>query len=182
MRNVLLAGSAVFLLSAGMAFAYNGSDHNSTPVVKNASVGGSGQSATTGGSNLSASLSNSANPSNSYNSSEAVSITKSLSNVGNETMVSTNTDTNISIASTRNEGSVRDITIGGAGGGRQEDGHKSGSGVSVSSGSNSMDTVNGGDGINTAMQNSGAASLQQNSVALGSVVNGSSGGTGISGF
>ena len=45
-----------------------------------------------------------------------------------------------------------------------------------------MSSVNGGDGINTAMQNTGAASLQQNSVALGSVVSGSSGGTGISGF
>ena len=61
MRKLLLTTSAAFLLCGGVALAGNGNGNTIVPVIGNAITGGNGQSATTGGTNLAASLKNSLN-------------------------------------------------------------------------------------------------------------------------
>jgi hypothetical protein len=108
-----------------------------------------------------------------------LSVTKSLNDVGNSALEITrsNTHINVTLAESGNSGSVggtlyiNDPSCG------CED--KSNSGFGALTGNASMSNVNGGSGILTAQQNTGVNALQQNSVALGSVVGG---GTGFSGF
>jgi hypothetical protein len=170
MRNLLLATSAVFLLTGSFAFAGGGSwgggssTTNTTTVmpIKNATSSGAGNSsATTGGSasSIIASLKNSNNQTNS----------------DNFTLLSQRTDTktDVKLATASNEGSVQGIlTVNGT---KTEDCGCDPQTASYKSGDNTMDNSVNGTGINTAQQNSGAFSLQQNSVALGSVITGGSG-------
>lgn len=193
MRKLLLASSAVFLLSGGVALAGNQGDGGgqgygqgggttttvvAVPIKNATSVGTGNSSATTGGTAVSASLTNSANTANSNNS--AFSLTKNLSDVGNTALEFVRTDTKIDVtlASSTNNGSVSgDLQINdptcGCSNGDGRDG-KSSTGYGALTGNASMDHVNGGQGILTAEQNTGVNALQQSSVALGSVVTGSS--------
>lgn len=187
MRKLFLASTAVFLLTGGVALAggsHGGHGGSSTTTVvvpiKNAtSVGTGNSSATTGGTAISAK--NSDNTSNSNNT--AIEVTKNLSDVGNTALEFVRTDTKIDVklATSSNEGSVggtfyiNDPTCG-----CENKDHKS-SGTGALTGNASMSEVNGGNGINTAQQNTGVNSLQQSSVALGSVVTGSTG-SGVGAF
>lgn len=185
MRKLLLATTACFLLTGGMALAneYGGKGGSTTttttttiPVVKNAvSLGKGNSSATTGGTAVSESLKDVGNTTtktsvdDSFNQS-----TKNLSNVDNKTLTSTRTDTRIDVklATSSNDGSVggtlyiNDPNCG------CEDRSKGSYGALT--GNAEMKNVNGGQGILTAQQNTGVNALQQSSVALGSVVSGSS--------
>lgn len=173
MRKILLTGTSLLLLTAGAALA---DQHNqpstvvNVPIVKNAGAGGSGtnSSATTGGVAVSASLSNSAN--NNGNTATANSNNESVMKV-----IGSNYAANGATLSTTNSRTHVDITLA----------------TAVSNGSVSHNEannmphearidasagqayVNGGTGILTASQNTGANSLQQTTVALGSAIAGS---------
>jgi len=180
MRNSFLTGTAILLLSAGAAFAYGGSTTNTTTnvtasiPVQNSSAGGSGtnSSATSGSTAISASLANSANESSS----------KTLSNVGN---TSVSNSGNTAVSDSGNKLTSTDVlkVIGSnyaADGSTLEttDGTVSDNLVvtkpikSSLDADASMSNVNGGTGILTAQQNTGANAEQQSSVALGSEISG----------
>jgi len=195
MRNSFLTGTAILLLSAGAAFAYGGSTTNTTTnvtasiPVQNSSAGGSGtnSSATSCSTAISASLANSANESSS----------KTLSNVGNTSVsnsgntavsdsgnkltstdvlkvigsnyaadgstletVKSDTKTYVTFATASTDGTVSDNLV-------VTKPIKSSLDADAS-----MSNVNGGTGILTAQQNTGANAEQQSSVALGSEISG----------
>lgn len=187
MRNLLLATSAVFLLSGGFAFAgyggggggggYGGGGSTKTtttttltsiPVTGNAASLGFGNSAAAGGGAATTTDGN-----NSNNSWESVS--KTLTDVGNSSLSVTKTDThiNVTLATSSNSGSVTgSLTVNGS---KTEDCGCTPTTASYNTGSNTMDNSANGTGIMSAAQNTGTFSLQQNSVALGSVITGGSG-------
>jgi hypothetical protein len=197
MRKLLLASSALFLLSGGIALAQGGgggggsSDPGTTntttntikvPVQNNAASLGAGNASSTGGGDSTASNGNwSHNVVDSGNSSSKtdLSVTKSLDDVGNSALEITrsNTHINVTLAESGNTGSVGGTLYINDPSSNRDD--KSNSAFGALTGDASMKNVNGGSGILTAQQNTGVNALQQNSVALGSVVGG---GTGFSGF
>jgi hypothetical protein len=192
MRKLLLASSAVFLLTGGMALANgHGGTTNTTAVVpvQNATSAGLGNSsATTGGSATTAS-NNGGNTTKSNNGGNTTASNDggntiasdntlnteltTLKNSDNLDLESTRTDTTVTVLATSvNDGSVSGttLTIGSSG----SDGykHEGSGGGGLSTGDANMDHVNTGMGILTAQQNTAPSSLQQSSVALGSEVNG----------
>jgi hypothetical protein len=204
MRKLLLATSAVFLLSGGVALAGEGGPGpgpgpgGGTPTtttttndpttdtaivvpIKNAtSVGTGNSSATSGGTAVSASLSGVGNTTSSNNESNsdntALSFTKNLNDVGNTALefVRSDTKVDVTLASSKNDGNVSgtlSINDPNCGCDDREDSNK----VGALTGDASMTNVANGQGIVTAQQNTGVDSQQQNSVALGSVVQGGSG-------
>ena len=200
MRKLLLASSALFLLSGGIALAHNSNggmgsggptgttttntttNTTNIPVKDNAASLGAGNASSTGGGASTASNGNQSNNTvDSGNSSlEAdLSVTKSLNDVGNSALEITrsNTHINVTLAESGNSGSVGGTLYINDPSSDRNDSSKSGFGALT--GNASMSSVNGGSGILTAQQNTGVNALQQNSVALGSVVGG---GTGFSGF
>jgi hypothetical protein len=196
MRKLLLASSALFLLSGGIALAHSGNSGmgggttttntttstTSIPVKDNAASLGAGNASSTGGGASTASNGNwSNNTLDSGNSSfqADLSVTKSLNDVGNSALEITrsNTHINVTLAESGNSGSVGGtLYINDPSSDRSDN---SRNGVGPLTGNASMSSVNGGSGILTAQQNTGVNALQQNSVALGSVVGS---GTGFSGF
>jgi hypothetical protein len=198
MRKLLLASSALFILSGGIALAHNGGGSgpsapgntttNTTtttvkvPVENNAASLGAGNASSTGGGDSTASNGNwSHNTVASGNTSleASLSSTKDLNDVGNTDLAITRSDTriNVTLAESGNTGSVGGTLYINDPSNSHD---KSGSGYGGAlTGDASMRSVNGGSGILTAQQNTGVNALQQNSVALGSVVGG---GTGFSGF
>jgi hypothetical protein len=179
MKKLLLAGSSIFLLNAGVAFANppgpgpdggGSSTVVTVPVVKNAGSIGSGtnSSATTGGTAVSAALTNSANTTSSNNTanSDNLSVLKVIGSnyaASGSMLSTTNTHTHVDItlASAVSNGSISD----------NETNLKPC--LSKISSNASMSNVNGGTGILAAQQNTGANSLQENTVALGSAIQGS---------
>ena len=181
MRKLLLTSSALFLLAGGVAMAHG--DGGSYVPIKNASAMNGSNSATTGGtagSQNGNTLTNVGNSSSTSTSSESVALTKTLSNVGNETMstVTTNTSVNMTLGTASNSGEVEHIMyLSGGGGGHEGDWGGGSGGLKVRSGDANMSYANNASiGISTVQQNTGNASLQQSSVALGSYVGAGVGG------
>ncbi|MDR3505966.1 MAG: hypothetical protein P4L52_06950 [Acidocella sp.] len=190
MRSLFLTSSALFLLAGGVALAGSnppppppgggGTTTTNTNVwvpVKNATADNGSSAATSGSTAVTAN-------GNTLASNNKTDFTKTLTNVGNDYLSITKTfvHQDIKLATSSNEGSVKDIVfVGTSGGGRGGEGEHGSGGGSVHSGDASITTgISASSGINTLQQNTGNASLQQNSVALGSYVGGN--GTGISGF
>jgi len=188
MRKLLLTSSALFLLAGGVAMASDqGGSGGSYVPIKNASAMNGSNSATTGGtagSQNGNTLTNVGNPSSTTSSSESVALTKTLTDVGNTMLSLTKTDThvNMTLATSGNTGAVGKIMyLSGGGGGYAGDWGGGGGGLKVRSGDANMSYANNASiGISTVQQNTGNASLQQSSVALGSYVGAGVGGN--SGF
>jgi len=184
MRKLLLASSACFVLVGGLAVARNTNINthfgptitNTSIPVKNAGASNGSASATSGGVAVTAKLNDVANTTASDNEFNSNDPTKTLTNVGNSYLSVERTDTSIRVtyATSSTNGSVHStLTI------TPTSSYEHGVNASVGTGNAAMFGANGGDGINTAQQNTGEQSLQQNSVSLGSQVQG---GTGFSGF
>lgn len=177
------------LAGIGSSSATTGGTAVTAPTDKNAVAANGSSSATSGSTAVTAKLSDVGNDTLAVNKNATASggsaaaangstaITASLTDVGNKDLEVTRTDTHFDVTLSRSSvnGSVQPIlTVApispnvGAGN------------YKVETGDASMRYVNGGNGINTAEQNTGLNSLQQNSVSLGSAVGGS--GTGIAGF
>jgi hypothetical protein len=194
MRHLFLASTAAVLLTGGLALAspHGGSTTVTTvPVVGNAGAGLGSSAAASGGTSQNASgnqvaSGNTTTPTdkNAIAGTDSSSATtggtasNTLVSVGDVSLSSTRTNEHLDVtfASSGNSGSVGSLTI--SGGGDRES--RAGGGAAVMSGDASIsNSVNGSTGIVTAQQNAGTASLQQNSVALGSYVGS---GTGFNGF
>jgi hypothetical protein len=184
MRKLLLASSACFVLVGGLAVARTTTINthlgptitNTSIPVKNAGASNGSASATSGGVAVTAKLNDVANTTASDNTFDSNNPTKTLTNVGNSYLSVERTDTNLRVtyATSSTNGSVHStLTVTPV----TTEAHNVNN--SVSTGNALMFGANGGDGINTAQQNTGVQSLQQNSVSLGSQVQG---GTGFSGF
>lgn len=199
MRSVFLMSTAAFLLTGGLALAGGGgmggnggnggmgggssdpsggttntTTNTSIPVVKNAVAADSSAAATTGGTAVNANGNETSDSSNT-----SLDVTKTLVSVGSVALSETTTDTHMNLATSGNSGSVGNIKFSGGGG--NEDGWGKSGGALVTSGNAAMNFANNSStGISTVQQNAGTASLQQNSVALGSYVSGGS--TGFNGF
>jgi hypothetical protein len=200
MRHLFLASTAAALFCGGLALAnpHGGSTTTTVtaiPVVGNAGAGLGSSAAASGGTSTNASgntvaSGNTSTPTdkNAVSESDSASATtggssqndsaNTLVSVGDVSLssVTTHEHLDVTFANSGNSGSVGSLTITGDGGreGRE------GGGAAVMSGNASIsNSVNGSTGITTAQQNAGTASLQQNSVALGSYVGS---GTGFNGF
>lgn len=193
MRHLFLASTAAVLLTGGLALAspHGGSTTITTvPVVGNAGAGLGSSAAASGGTSQNASgnevaSGNTTTPTdkNAIAGTDSSSATtggtasNTLVSVGDVSLssVTTHEHLDVTFASSGNSGTVGSLTI--SGGGKEGWG---GGGAAVESGNASIsNSVNGSTGITTAQQNAGTASLQQNSVALGSYVGS---GTGFNGF
>jgi len=191
MRYLFLASTATVLLCGGLALAKPGDTTTITvPVVKNAAALGGSSAATSGGTSTNTNKSNntvdSNNPSTDKNSSAAfgsasatsggtANATDTLVSVGSVSLSSVRSNYHLDVdATASNDGEVSDVVVNANGGGK-----KGGGDAFVSSDATITGSVNGDAGITTAQQNSGTGSLQQNSVALSSNVQG---GTGFNGF
>ncbi|MBB5371986.1 hypothetical protein [Acidocella aromatica] len=182
-KNATADNGSSSATSGSTAVTANGNalDSNNTTSlpIKNASSTGSSSAATTGGTAITTD-GNTLNTTSSGNqgSFNTLDFTKTLTNVGNDYLSVTKTyvHQDIKLATSMNNGEVKDIVFVGTSGGGREGEHGSGGGM-VRSGDASMTTgISASSGINTVQQNTGNASLQQNSVALGSYVTGGSSG------
>ncbi len=182
MRKILISSVSILVLTAGVALAQgdggppspSGSTITNTnlevPIVKNSQAGGSGvnSSATSGGTALSANLNNNFNTSSSNNQSNSnnESVVKAIDGgtiANNSSLSSTSSHTRIDVklATAVSNGSV---------GGNRVENEPNEDHMSANA---TQNYVNGGTGILTAEQNTGANALQQTSVALSSMVSGS---------
>lgn len=180
----------------GNSAATTGGTASSQSASDNAGNLGAGNSAATDGGTSTASNGNSSNDDNSWSSTKDAgnTTTKDANNttttdvavvaalgLGNEVAAGdlTNersysfTSINSTLATSSNDGTVSgEVSV-------SDPPYRSSSKTFLATGDATMEEVNGGEGILTAQQNTGVDSLQQNSVALGSIVGGN--GSGFSG-
>jgi len=176
MRSLFLTSSALFMLAGGVALAGGPSDPGKTTTV----------TATVPVLNATSSYGSSAATDHSTAvtaNNNTLDFTKTLSDVGNTQLSVTKTDTHLTVVlgTSANVGGVGHVLLI-SGSGTAGEGERGGTNNGYPSTGNATMTnsVSGGSGIITAQQNAGPASLQQNSVGLGSYVGGT--GTGINGF